>query len=115
MVEIHPKHSASLWLCVKKENPNMKQQLRKLFAFILTPLEAGNEPYAYKPSHRTVLIIMGSMFTALAGLVLYFAQGEEAGYFIPVIVFGALGILSIVIGAVGSDRAVSKIWGSGKR
>ena len=92
----------------------MKQQLRRLFAPILNILEAGDEAYEYKPSHRSVLLIIGALFTGLASLVLFLAQGEDPGYMIPVLVFGGIGLLSLLVGILGTDRAVARIWGSGK-
>ena len=74
--------------------------------------ESGNGEYVYKPSHRLVLIVMGALFTALATLVIFVAEGNGAEYFLPVVLFGGLGIVSLIIGFLGSDRAVAKIWGS---
>ncbi|MCJ8314023.1 MAG: hypothetical protein HRU38_17845 [Saccharospirillaceae bacterium] len=90
----------------------MKNIIRTLFAFVLTPLESGDEEYVYRPSHRKILIIMGVMFTALASGVLFIIPAGELGYYLPVVIFGGGGILSIAVGSVGSDRAVSKIWGT---
>jgi len=90
----------------------IKKLLRTLCMPVLKNLESGKEPYEYKKSHRVILIIMGLIFSILGTLVLYFAQGQDIGYFIPVIVFGGVGILSIVVGIAGSDRAVSRIWTS---
>ena len=90
----------------------MKQHLRTLFSPILNILESGADPYAYKPSHRKILIFMGSLFTGLAGAVLWLAQGQDPGYLLPVAIFGVGGLLSLVVGILGTDRAVAKIWGS---
>jgi len=90
----------------------MKPLLRTIFSPILNLLESGTEPYIYKPSHRKILIIMGGMFTGLACVVLWLAQGQDPGYFLPVIIFGLGGLLSLMVGFLGSDRAVAKIWGS---
>jgi len=92
----------------------IKNVLRTLCMPVLKKLEAGDEPYEYKTSHRVILIVMGFIFTLLGSLVLYFAQGQEIAYFIPVVVFGGVGILSIIVGFAGSDRAVSKIWTSNR-
>ena len=89
----------------------IKKALRSLFWLALKALEAGNESYEHKPSHRVILVVMGFIFLLLGSLVLYFSQGEEIAYFIPVVVFGGVGILSTLVGFIGSDRAVSKIWG----
>ena len=91
---------------------SVKKQCRALFSPILNIFESGNEPFAYKPSHRKILIIMGCLFCGLATLVLFLAQGEDPGYFLPVLIFGGAGLLSLLIGLLGTDRAVAKIWGS---
>ena len=88
--------------------------LRNLFLPILKPFESGNGEYAYQKSHRIVLVIMGFLFSGLAALVFYFSEGQDLGYLIPVIVFGSLGGVSLIIGGLGNDRAVAKIWGSSK-
>lgn len=93
----------------------MKLLLRKLLSPILNVFESGDEEFAYKKSHRVILIVMGILFTGLASLVLFFAQGEELGYFIPVIVFGGVGLLCLAVGFLGTERAVAKIWGSGHK
>ena len=81
---------------------------------ILKPFESGSESYEYKASHRNILYVFGCLFTGLAALVFWFAQGEDIGYFIPVIVFGGVGLLSLLIAYAGTDRAVAKIWNSGR-
>ncbi len=92
----------------------MKQKLRIIFSAILNIFESGTEPFSYKSSHRTILVVMGGLFTGLATLVFWLAQGEDPGYLLPVLVFGGIGLLSLLIGLIGTDRAVAKIWGSGK-
>lgn len=93
---------------------SVKNTLRSLCMPILKQFESGSEAYEYKPSQRKILLAFGCIFTGLAALVFWFAQGEELGYFIPVIVFGSVGLLSLLIASVGSDRAVAKIWGSSR-
>lgn len=90
----------------------MKQQLRKLFSPLLTGLEAGSDDYAYKPSHRKILITMSILFSGLALLVLVFNRGGDVGYLFPVVVFGLIGFVGLVVGFLGTDRAVAKIWGN---
>lgn len=90
----------------------MKQQLRALFAPILNIFETGTEEYIYKPSHRKILIFFGCLFTGLAALVFYVGRGESMGYLFPVLIFGCAGLLSLLVGLLGTDRAVAKIWGS---
>ena len=90
----------------------MKSILRKIFSPILNIFESGTDPFAYKPSHRTVLVIMGGLFSGLATLVCFLAQGKDPGYLFPVVIFGGAGLLSLLVGFLGTDRAVAKIWGS---
>ena len=90
----------------------MKQILRIIFSPILNIFESGTKPFVYKSSHRTILIFMGCLFAGLATLVFWFAQGKDPGYLLPVFIFGGGGLLSLLIGLVGNDRAVAKIWGS---
>lgn len=90
----------------------MKQILRTLFSPILNIFESGSEEYVYKPSHRKILIFFGCLFSGLALLVFFIAQNQALGYLFPVLIFGGAGLLSLLIGLIGSDRAVAKIWGS---
>jgi hypothetical protein len=92
----------------------VKELLRTLFSPILAIFESGDEPYHYSASHRTILIIVGILFSGLAGLVFWLVQGLELTYLLPVVVFGGIAFLSLVIGLLGSDRAVAKVWRSRK-
>lgn len=90
----------------------MKQALRRIFRPLLAPLERGQGPFEYKPSHRTILLFMSAMFIGLAALVLQLLPPGEPGYLFPVLVFGGAGGLGVIVGTLGSDRAVARIWGS---
>ncbi len=90
----------------------MKNQLRTLFSPLLNIFESGTEAFVYKSSHRKILVILGCLFCGLATAVFLLAQGEDPGYFLPVLIFGGAGLLSLLIGLLGTDRAVAKIWGS---
>ncbi len=91
----------------------MKQTLRNLFAPLLKPLEAGDEPYHYKPLSRKILLFFGVVFCGLGVLVLYLMPADpDPGYYLPVIVFLAAGSYGLVVGLLGNDRAVAKIWGN---
>ena len=68
----------------------MHALLRTLFAPLLNILEKGDEPYGYKPSHRKILLAVGALFLLLA----------------------CVSLVCLVVGAVGSERAVAKLWGS---
>ena len=90
----------------------IKKHLRLLFSPILSLFESGDKHFDYKKSHRLALIFLGVLFSALATAVYYVADGQDSGYLIPVIVFGSVGFLSLLIGFIGNDRAVAKIWGT---
>jgi len=90
----------------------VKQQFRALFSFILTPLESSTAPYAYKRSHRVALLILSVLFTFLASAVFIVGQGKDPVYLIPVILFGGVGFLGGIVGLLGTERAVAKIWGT---
>lgn len=90
----------------------MKDLFRTLFSPVLRPLESGDEPFSYKPSHRKILIIVSLLFSFLAAVVLSLNHGGDMGYLFPVVVFGVVGVVGLVVGFLGSDRAVAKIWGS---
>ncbi|BFM18270.1 hypothetical protein R50073_44530 [Maricurvus nonylphenolicus] len=93
----------------------MKSLLRQVCAPVLTIFESGDGDYAYKPSHRIVLIVMGCLFSGLAAMVvalMLLGSGGDPGYAIPALVFGGAGLVSLIVGTLGNDRAVAKIWGS---
>lgn len=87
--------------------------LRRLFWFVLRYFEAGEQPCNYKPLNRKILIAVGVLFSALGVISVYFALGQaQIGYLIPVIVFLAVAFVCLVVGLLGSDRAVANIWGN---
>ncbi len=91
----------------------MRNQLRKFFWFILRHFEDENQVYAYKPINRIILLTVGLLFTALAILTYIFSSSAEGfGFLIPVIVFLMVGSTCLVVGLLGSDQAVAKIWGN---
>jgi len=93
---------------------SIKQKIRYVFSPILNIFESGTEPYHYKASQRKILIFVGILFTGLSALVLWLALGEDPGYLIPVFIFGTAGLVSLIVGSVGNERGVAKIWGSSK-
>lgn len=91
----------------------MKNFFRRLCAPILNPLEKGDEPYSYNPLNRKILIFISILFLALAMLVAYFSYSQkQPGYLLPVIVFTLIASIGLIVGLLGNDRAVTKIWGS---
>ena len=94
----------------------MQANLRKTFEFILRHFEKGDGPYDYKPLHRTILLVVGTLFGVLAIGTIYMSAGSAGyGVLIPVLVFGTVSGVCLVVGLLGNDRAVAKIWGQEKR
>jgi uncharacterized membrane protein len=90
----------------------MKQTLRKLFSPLLDRLEAGDGAYAYRPSHRTILMAVGALFFLLSfGAVVASVLSGGLGGVFPAVVFFTLGLVSVVVAFLGSDRAVARLWG----
>jgi hypothetical protein len=91
----------------------IKTQLRKLFWFILYFFEKGDEPYQYKALNRKILIFVGVLFILLSSLSAYFSiKMQDYGYLLPVVVFFSIGFVCIIVGALGSNKAIAKIWGN---
>jgi hypothetical protein len=90
----------------------MKEKLTKLCWPVLKFFETGEQTETYQKSHRLVLNIVGALFLFLstASAVTAYISGE-IGALIPVIVFLSIGVVAIIVGLLGSDSAVSKIWG----
>ena len=91
----------------------MKAFFRRLFGFILRFFEAGDEPYSYKPLNRKVLIAVGVLFNVIwiITTVLHIGKGSY-DFLFPVGIFFTAGLVCLVVGLLGTDRAVAKIWGN---
>ena len=86
----------------------------RLFWPILRLFESDQIPANYKKSHRVVLIVVGSLFLFLSLVSLAFGYtGGEWGAIIPIAIFSGVGLVAIIVGTLGSDGAVAKIWGTG--
>ena len=89
----------------------MKDFFTRLFAPILNYFETGSENYTYQASHRNILIVVGLLFLLLSGGSLYVSlQSGEAGGVIPVLGFFLVGAVCEIVGLLGSDKAIAKIW-----
>jgi hypothetical protein len=92
---------------------SVKESLRKVFSPILNTFESGDDNYAYRPSHRKILIVVGTLFLVLAtGAMAATLVAELYGGLIPVAVFLAVGLVCEVVGLLGSDKAVARMWKS---
>ncbi|TYL48360.1 hypothetical protein [Marinomonas sp. IMCC 4694] len=91
----------------------MKEILRKLCSPVLSLFESseGEGEYEYKPSHRTILIVLGLLCLVIASvsLMVTIMTGEAAGI-IPIMMFLFTGLVCEIVGWLGSDRAVARIW-----
>lgn len=90
----------------------MKTFFRSLCAPLLSIFESGTEDYAYKPLNRLILRIVGFLFSVLVAAVIYLSPPDQLGILIPITVFGVISLVCLIIGFLGNDRAVSKIWGN---
>ena len=92
---------------------HMKDCFLKIFSPILRVFEKGQEPFTYIPSHRKILVAVGTLFTFLSAVSVYFAViTNELGALIPILVFFIAGLVCLVVGFLGNERAVAKIWGN---
>lgn len=91
----------------------MRKALTRIFWPILRFFETGMEPVNYKASHRVVLQVVGILFLVLSVVSAWagYTSGA-AGSIIPVLVFFGVGLVAVVLGALGSDGAVARMWGN---
>ncbi|MFT5572094.1 MAG: UDP-N-acetylmuramyl pentapeptide phosphotransferase/UDP-N-acetylglucosamine-1-phosphate transferase [Cryomorphaceae bacterium] len=91
----------------------MKNTLTKIFWPILKFFETDEEPANYKKSHRVALNVLGGLFIFLSLVSSWAAYStKELGALIPVVVFLCVGLVAVVVGSIGSNAAVCKIWGT---
>lgn len=91
----------------------MKSLLRKLFKPLLSIFEEQEGAFEYKPSHRLILKVVGSLFFFLSfASLLAIIQSDQFGAILPVVLFFVVGVVCMVVGFLGTDRAVAKIWNS---
>ncbi len=91
----------------------MKDLFRKVLWPLLGLFEKGDDPYHYEPSHRAILVVISLLFSGLALVVLWMAPGGDwQGVLFPVVVFLSVAFVALVVGCLGSDRAVAKLWGN---
>ena len=91
----------------------MKASLRKLFSPLLNPIERGDEPYVYKPLSRKILLTVSLLFSVMCAALVYLMPADaDKGYLIPVVVFGLVAAVGFIVGLLGNERAVAKIWGN---
>jgi hypothetical protein len=91
----------------------MRSTLTKIFWPILKFFETEVVPENYKKSHRVALNVLGALFMFLS-LVSAWAAFSVVGLssLIPIVVFFSVGLVAVLVGSLGSNGAVSKIWGT---
>ncbi|MFT6046569.1 MAG: hypothetical protein ACI9WC_002276 [Arenicella sp.] len=90
----------------------MKKSLTKIFWPILRLFEGDDESKNYKKSYRGALNGVGALFIflSLVSATTAYATGG-LGAFIPMTIFSCAGIVALAVCSLGSNSAVSKIWG----
>jgi len=83
---------------------------------VLDRFETGEGAYAYKKSSRVILLVVGLLFLGLSGGSLFFSMAKaDASAFLPIIVFFAVAGVCLIVGLLGSDRAVATLWGNANK
>ncbi len=90
----------------------MKHALRQLCQPVLAYFEKGEPAASYRPSHRKILLAVAALFMVLFCVSLYLAlSAGQLGALIPVVAFFTVSSISLIVGALGNDTAVARIWG----
>lgn len=93
----------------------MKKTLQKLFAPVLAIFENNNDEFVNRPLNRKIVLFISTVFFLLAfALPMFMPKLIEMGYWFVMIVFGVLSFTGLIIGLLGSDKAVAKLLGSRK-
>jgi hypothetical protein len=92
---------------------HMKTRLQDLFSPVLDYFESGEGGYNYKKSHRTILVVMGVLFLLLSFVSLAAAiLTAQIAAGLPFLIFFSAGAVCVIVGGLGSDRAVARLWGN---
>jgi len=91
----------------------MKNLLKTIFSPILNIFENNNDEFIYRSLNRKIVLFISSVFFLLAfGLPYYMPQLIEMGFWFVMLVFGSLSAVGLIVGILGSDKAVAKLLGS---
>lgn len=91
----------------------MKNALKKIFSPILNIFENNNDEFIYRSLNRKIVLFISSVFFMLAFfLPIYMPQLIKMGFWFVMIVFGGLSSVGLVVGLLGTDKAVAKLLGS---
>lgn len=91
--------------------------MRNVFIKICWPLlrlfETEAQPANYRESHRFALNFIGFVFLLLSIVSAWVGYSSgELGAIIPAVIFFGAGLSAVVVGLLGSNGAVAKVWGS---
>ena len=91
----------------------MKNTFKTIFSPILNIFEKNNDEFIYRSLNRKIVLFISSVFFLLAfALPAYMSQLIEMGYWFVMLVFGALSTVGLIVGILGTDKAVAKLLGS---
>ena len=91
----------------------MKRLFKNIFSPILNIFENNNDEFIYRKLNRKIVIFISSAFFLLAfALPIYMPQLIEMGFWFVMLVFGGLSSVGLIVGILGSDKAVAKLLGS---
>lgn len=90
----------------------MTEVLTRLCWPVLRRFERGEPAPSYQPMHRKILWVVAFLFVILASLSLFFATAmQEWGALLPFVIFLLGSLICAIVGLLGSDRAVARLWG----
>ena len=91
----------------------MKQILKTFFSPILNIFEKNNDEFIYRSLNRKIVLFISIVFFLLAfALPMFMPKLIEMGYWFVMFAFGALSFVGLIVGLLGSDKAVAKLLGS---
>lgn len=91
----------------------MKNTLKNIFSPILNIFENNNDEFVYRSLNRKIVLFISSVFFLLAfALPVFLPQLIEMGFWFVMLVFGSLSLVGLIVGLLGSDKAVAKLLGS---
>ena len=91
----------------------MKRLLKNIFSPVLNIFENNNDEFIYRSLNRKIVIFISIVFFLLAfALPILMPTLIEMGYWFVMIVFGSISFVGLIVGILGSDKAVAKLLGS---
>jgi len=91
----------------------MKQLLKNIFSPVLNIFENNNDEFIYRSLNRKIVIFISIVFFLLAfALPVFMPTLIKMGYWFVMIVSGAISFFGLIVGLLGSDKAVAKLLGS---